>query len=256
MAALNELDVWNAAPAVFAQKASDRMSEKYSFVRTQDIMGRIKQEGFEVVMAHQVHNPRKEDDDLGAHLIRFRHRDLLESTGDVPEIILRNSHNGDSFVDTYGGFYRFVCANGIIVGDSIGHFRAKHNTKDLMDKVIENVHQIMCKVREAQEIREAMILRELTKTDKEHLAASASELRFGKTSPIKPHQLLEVRRPEDQGNDLWTTFNVIQENVIRGGITGVAANGRNYTTRPITQISRNVSLNRGMWDLAEGMLAA
>jgi hypothetical protein len=44
------------------------------------------------------------------------------------------------------------------------------------------------------------------------------ELKYdGKPAPITPEQIINPRRVLDRGQDLWTTFNVVQENVIRGG---------------------------------------
>lgn len=39
-------------------------------------------------------------------------------------------------------------------------------------------------------------------------------------SPVRPEQIIEPRRREDVDRSLWTTFNVIQENVVRGGLQG------------------------------------
>ena len=59
------------------------------------------------------------------------------------------------------------------------------------------------------------------------------------------------------GQSLWQTFNVIQENLIRGGLDGrrQTADGRirRSRTRPINGIDQNVGLNRALWTLAEGM---
>jgi len=65
------------------------------------------------------------------------------------------------------------------------------------------------------------------------------------------------RRREDVGQSLWTSFNVIQENLIRGGLPGrrQTADGhiRRSRTRPINAIDQNVGLNRALWTLAEEM---
>ena len=66
-------------------------------------------------------------------------------------------------------------------------------------------------------------------------------------------QLIEARRPEDLGHSLWTTFQRVQENVIRGGQPGRSAQGRRLQTRPVGSIDRVVSLNRALWMLAEEM---
>ena len=64
-------------------------------------------------------------------------------------------------------------------------------------------------------------------------------------------------RPQSAGQSLWTTFNVIQENVIRGGLHGRKRNAeghiRRSQTRAINGIDQNVTLNRALWTLAEGM---
>jgi hypothetical protein len=72
-------------------------------------------------------------------------------------------------------------------------------------------------------------------------------------APVAAEQLIEARRPEDIGNSLWTTFQRVQENVIRGGRTGRSAQGRRLQTRPVGSIDRGVSLNRALWMLAEEM---
>ena len=76
-------------------------------------------------------------------------------------------------------------------------------------------------------------------------------------APIQPHQLLDERRYDDKGNDLWTTFNVVQENVMRGGLKGTTRgnNGRlrRTTTRPVKALDRNIKLNQALWVLTEKM---
>lgn len=72
-------------------------------------------------------------------------------------------------------------------------------------------------------------------------------------APVTAEQLLTARRPEDLGHSLWTTFQRLQENVIRGGQPGRSAHGRRLHTRPIDGIDRGVSLNRALWTLAEEM---
>ena len=72
-------------------------------------------------------------------------------------------------------------------------------------------------------------------------------------APVTAEQLIEARRPEDFGNSLWTTFQRVQENALRGGQPGRGAKGRRLHTRPVASIDRSVSLNRALWVLAEEM---
>src|SRR3546814_1040711 len=67
--------------------------------------------------------------------------------------------------------------------------------------------------------------------------------RYGEDeSPLRPEQIIEPRRREDVGDSLWATFNVIQENVIRGGLQGRKRNAdgriRRAQTRAINGIDR------------------
>ena len=83
------------------------------------------------------------------------------------------------------------------------------------------------------------------------------------TSPvgvaITPDRLLEAHRYQDNGKDLWTTFNVTQENVLKGGLRGVQLNPetgrriRRVSTREVKGIDSDVRLNRALWTLGEHM---
>ena len=74
-------------------------------------------------------------------------------------------------------------------------------------------------------------------------------------APISPAKVLEHRRREDAGNDLWRTLNVVQENMIRGGLKDYSRrkeNGKQFVrTRAIAGIDENVKLNKALWHLAE-----
>jgi len=68
---------------------------------------------------------------------------------------------------------------------------------------------------------------ELTSGEQTALAESAHVVRFGDAdgkvdTPITPTQPLQSRRRDDNGADLWRTFNRILENAIRGGLSATA----------------------------------
>jgi hypothetical protein len=94
-------------------------------------------------------------------------------------------------------------------------------------------------------------------------ATAALALRFGerpveetgghRPAPVTAEQLNEPRRIDDIGHNLWTTFQRVQENVMRGGQPGRSVQGRRLQTRPVGSIDRGVSLNRALWMLAEEM---
>jgi hypothetical protein len=69
--------------------------------------------------------------------------------------------------------------------------------------------------------------------------------------------VITPRRREDQGNDLWTVFNRVQEHLITGGLVGQLPTGQRTRTRPIAAIASSLALNRALWTLtantAEGI---
>ena len=93
------------------------------------------------------------------------------------------------------------------------------------------------------------------------LARAAYELRFDReaedaaTNGIRPAQLLGIRRHEDRGEDLWRTWNAVQENCIRGGLRGMRRDEhgqmRRTTMREVRGIDQDVKLNRALWMVGE-----
>jgi hypothetical protein len=88
-------------------------------------------------------------------------------------------------------------------------------------------------------------------------AEEALRLRFPKDRHrrMNPALLLEARRSEDAGDDVWRVYNVIQENVIRGGLAGRSASNRSMRSRPIKSVKRDVELNTDLWKLATTLVA-
>ena len=92
----------------------------------------------------------------------------------------------------------------------------------------------------------------LTQGQQIDFARQALARRFPQSgaAPVAPVQLLERRRMADVGDDVWRTFNAVQEHVLRGGLPGRTARGRVMHTRRIRAIRENVRLNAGLWSLA------
>lgn len=67
-------------------------------------------------------------------------------------------------------------------------------------------------------------------------------------------QILAPRRRQDESDDLWTTYQRIQENLLKGGLSGRTAQGKRTHTRAVNGIDGDVKLNRALWVMAENML--
>jgi hypothetical protein len=95
----------------------------------------------------------------------------------------------------------------------------------------------------------------LDATQRLGLAAGAITLRFPKKRPegIAPSHLLVPRREADQGHDLWTTYNVVQEHMIRGGLRYQLGPNRQRHSRGIRAIREDVRLNTALWRMATAL---
>jgi len=90
--------------------------------------------------------------------------------------------------------------------------------------------------------------------DAQHAMAHAGKVaRWGAASEIDSRMLLTARRQEDIGSDLWTVFNRVQENTIRGGFKG---EGQKRQARELTNIDALSRVNLNLWNAAEEILAA
>lgn len=263
-AALTLDQLRNVAPSAFAEDKHESRSRRYTYIPTVTVVEALMNEGFQPFRAVQGTSRIEGKENFTKHMIRFRHESNLDmQVGDTfPEVVLINSHDGTSSFILYGGAYRKTCMNGMVVSDStIDSIKIPHMGQ-IVDRVVEGSFQIVAKSRVVIDSAHEWGQLQLTTGEQNAFAEAAHELRFADaegevTTPIQPTQLLQPRRSADAGNDLWRTFNRVQENVIRGGLHGYQRDDlnrlRRVTTRQIKGIDQDVKLNRALWVLTEKM---
>ena len=259
---LAEDQMRNAAPSIFATGKHGSRSERYTYIPTIEVLRGLRKEGFEPFMVAQSKSRIEGKTEFTKHMIRMRHAGQVTTKPEANEIILINSHDGASSYQMLAGMFRFVCCNGLVVGQVVDDIRIPHKG-NIQGEVIEGAFRVLDEFDAVAEHTEAMKALQLQPPEELALATAALALRFGERSvevtgghspaPVTAEQLIEARRPEDLRHSLWTTFQRVQENVIRGGQPGRSAQGRRLQTRPVASIDRGVSLNRALWMLAEEM---
>jgi hypothetical protein len=188
-------------------------------------------------------------------MIRLRHASHIDARGEANEIILLNSHDGTSSYQMLAGMFRFVCQNGLVCGDTVADVRVPHKG-DVAAQVIEGAYEVLHGFEQAQQSREAMRAVTLVGGEAEVFARAALALKYDdpeRPAPITERQVLAARRVDDNRVDLWSVFNRIQENLIRGGLVGRGNRGRRQRTRPVQSIDQDLRLNRALWLLADGL---
>ena len=254
---LNEMQMVSIAPSIFAEEKHSSRSERYTYIPTIDVLRGLQKEGFEPFMVAQSHTRIAGKDPYTKHMVRLRHASQITQSSEANEIILINSHDGASSYQMLAGMFRFVCSNGLVVGDILDDIRIPHKG-NIKGEVIEGAFRVLETFEQVQEHTHEMKALQLSQSEQEAFATAAIALRFEnasdqKPAPVTPNQMNHARRAADIGSDLWTTYQRIQENVMRGGVPGRSARGGRMTTRPVGSIDRSVSLNRALWTLAEEM---
>lgn len=242
------------APSVMASEAHHSRGDKYSFIPTIQVIDSLRMEGFEPYEIRQTQVRNLDKRAHTKHMVRLRHVDAINKVNmeEVPEIILLNSHDGSSSYQLMAGVFRFVCSNGLIAGDIVENVRVRH-TGNVVDNVIEgatrilhNTEEVVARIGEYKGIN-------LTYDETTAFATAAMQLRWGDETPVSTMGVLAANRFADRGTDLWTTFNRVQENLLKGGINGRTATGRRTTTRAVGGVNENVKLNKALWTLADTM---
>jgi hypothetical protein len=250
-----------AAPSAFATEPYHDRSSRYAFIPTIAVVEGLRQYGFQPFAATQSVARNAAKQNYTKHMIRFRPANAAAiTTGQrFPEVVLINSHDGSSRYKLMAGIFELICSNGLVIADSlIGSINVMH-TGNIVEEVASGSVQIVQHMPKAIDAVARWQQIQLSQAEQSALAEAAHVVRFadaeGKVAtPIAPAQLLAPRRYADNGADLWSTFNRVQENVIRGGVTAHSA-GRRTTTRAIKGIDQDVKLNRALWTLAEKMAA-
>jgi hypothetical protein len=225
-----------------------------------EVVHALRNEGFLPVFGCQARARDEDRTNHVKHMLRFR-RELEPVDGLFPEVVLINSHDGSTSYQLLGGLFRVVCSNGLVVGDIYQSVNDRHQANQVRD-VIEGSFRVIEESRKALERSRTMSRIPLLADERLALARSAHTARFGGTAleeAIQPEHLLRTRRTSDLGHDLFTTANVIQENIIRGGLRSWSGEGlrqRRVKTRAVAGIDQTVELNRLIWNQAEAMAAA
>ena len=132
--------------------------------------------------------------------------------------------------------------------------RFRHSKLDT-DEVVQASFRLLEYVPRVGELVNRFRCRALEARESLALAEHALVMRYGslQKAPVEVDTLLKARRPEDEGIDLWTTLNRVQENLVRGGVSDFHRDrrGKLRSVRALRGIDSKVSLNKGLWGLAE-----
>ena len=244
------------APSIFASGPMMGVSQKYTFVPTSEILTGLRDLNWVPVEVEEQRIRQEARRGFQKHLIRLRLESQMATLDEWNvELVVVNSHDAGCAYQLHAGIYRRICSNGLVISsESFNAIRFRHSgcltgevvqaslrLVEAMPKIGERIARFRERILEPQE--------SLT------LAEQALLLRYPTVdeSPIAPETLLQAHRPEDEGNDLWLTMNRCQEGLLRGGLSDSHRDrrGKLRSVRPLRGIDSKVSVNKGLWSLAE-----
>jgi hypothetical protein len=263
-----------SVPSAFATQPHESRSHRYAYIPTSEVIAGLMAQGFQPFKAVQSRSRIEGKTEFTKHMIRFRHADAITAQvgGNIPEVVMVNSHDGTSAYKLFAGIFRMICTNGMVICErNMGELTIPHKG-NVINQVIEGSFQIIDDSRKALHTIDRWSNLRLTAGEQNVFAEAAHSLRFADAdgvvdTPITASQLLTPRRSEDRdmagswsrpAPDLYRTLNVVQENAIKGGLSAprprtADSPTRMVTTREVRGIDQDVRLNRALWQLAERM---
>ena len=239
-------------PSLFAKYPSPRMSGGYGFTDTYLILDNMLKRGFTLDAVQQTGKGS-----FGKLMVRMSHPDLYADADSKMQLIIFDSHDGTAAFSMRLGNYRFVCANGMIVGDDFYMFHAKHTQPDLMAQVMLETDDMLTAGQNANHMVQRLRNRIATVEEIKRIAFDVAKTRFDFDTYHEYERSISAltprRRKEDTSNDLYTIMNVVQENAVRGGHR-YTYNGMAKVIKPIGAIGLQTRVNEAAWDIAVRVL--
>lgn len=264
---LSNEEIMKMCPLAFkTDPTNPGVSSKYVQATTIDVVNDMRKLGWYPVAAKQC-RPKKGSKGIRSfHMLAFQNPDVRLMTGDeveaYPRIILTNSHDGFNSFKFMVGLYRLVCSNGLIICDEeFANISIKHiyyTFEKLRETVKAAIESVPSKVR----IINTMKTTVLTEDEKKEFAAKAIKIRKNvpedeKLSISKEtiEEILNPKRKEDEGDDLWNVYNVVQERLMKGEFSYSEENSNKARKqRKINSVMKDISLNTALFSLAKNYM--
>jgi hypothetical protein len=249
---LSKDQVKQVAPSVFTKTGSSTVSDKYSHIPTERVLDDMAVLGWNVVDAKEI--KARKNQGFQKHMLVFANPEIVINgvDGDTvfPRILLTNSHDGKNAFTFQAGLFRLVCSNGLVIADEqFSSMKIRHMGYDFeaLQKLITGmVEKLPLTVESMNNFKN----KQLSQEQKQKFALEALGLRFDTENKIfNVEDLLTPTRKEDEGNDLWSVFNLVQEKLVNGMFDYRSAS-KTRKARRIKNFQQDIALNTELYKLA------
>jgi hypothetical protein len=219
-------------------KKTQRIKQKEFYIPTIEVVQKLQKEGWMINGVDEQRN--KKTRKITNNYVQMTHPDFAVKNSKGKDeayssVTISNSCSGDKPLQMSLGAFRMVCSNGLVRFDEhaesekIKHIEVNYRDLDRFVYSLNNKAQdVIAQLNTWKE-------KDMTFEQMRELAYNAAKLRFNETDEnFNPDALLRVNRAEDEGNDVWTVFNRIQENL----------------THDVKDKQSDIWLNQQLYDLA------
>lgn len=258
------------APYIFATEPTRKeVSERYALANTETVIDDMAKLGWGVTDCKQ-QRANKRSNVRSFHMLSFQNPDVFieNENGGIeayPRVIITNSHDGFHSFKFMIGVFRLCCQNGLVIAtQEFANVSIRHINYDF-EELRRVVAQAIEATRKNVEVMNAMQETVLTDKQKEDFAVKAVAIRKGikeedklpKLTEEEIKEILEPTREEDEGNDLWSVYNILQEKIMKGDFHfGTTKKGKNRKARPITGAAKDIEVNQKLFETASSYLLA
>jgi hypothetical protein len=235
------------------------LTDKYKLAKTSEMIKTIEDLGYKMDKFVAMKVRKKERHGFQKHRVIFTSPTLKATVDGVPQLLLTNSHDGTSSVILQIGFFRFICSNGLVVGNNlIQPVKIRHSGDNFNERLIEGINFIVAQADKLTASIDKMKQVKLSDAQAKEFQRAAIQNRLGSDVKLESFTV-PVQRDEDKQNDLFTVMNVVQEALIRGGARVlVEENGqrKDKAIRRVRGLATQTEINTMLWNLAEQSMAA
>jgi hypothetical protein len=254
---ISKEEIKKRAKSIFTETGAPNVSDKYAHISTEKIINDMELLGWGVVDAKEVKSRKKDLIGYQKHLVVFRNNDLqiTDEGKDVvyPQILLTNSHDGKNAFTFTAGLFRLICENGLVVSTKeFDNMKIRHygySFEELQSVIRTIVEKLPLTVESLNKFSSI----ELGQEQMLDFAKKALSARFDEREldniKIDLKDLLTPTRKEDNGSDLWSVYNVVQEKLTHG-LFNYQYGNKSRKARKIKNFNKDLELNEKLYGLA------
>lgn len=254
---LSNSEMEKLAPSIFTETPSSEVSKHYTHISTSRVIDDMRILGWDVTSVQEVKARKETTMGVQKHLVIFRNPDVTINGADgdtvFPQILLTNSHDGKNKFQFTAGLFRLVCANGLVISDTNFEDVKMRHMGYTFEELQDNIKAMVERLPLTTESMNRMKSIEIGGLDALEFAKKCITTRFTKEEVEEMNvdyvELLNPTRVEDQGEDVWSRFNVVQEKVL-GGDFRYSKGNKIRKARRVKNFSQDQKINKELFSIA------